>query len=148
MRSYDKSILRLLDACKNSLCGIENKSLLFILSEDKKELEQLCEALVETANCSFFITRKEIAALMVEILQEPPEQKIIPQVKNTDILFVTDFEVIAGKERSQKIIYELLRQRFAEGKRSIVFGTRDIFEQDTYMTQMKILFELADKFKI
>lgn len=148
MRSYDKSILRLLDACKRSLCGIENKSLLFILSEDKKELERLCEALLETANSGCFITRKEIAALLVEALQEPREQKIIPKIQNIDILFATDFEVIAGKERSQKIMYELLRQRFAEGKRSIVFSTRNVFNRDAYMIQMKILFELADKFAI
>lgn len=148
MRSYDISILRLLDACKRSLCGIENKSLLFILSEDKKELERLCEALLETANSGCYITRKEISALLVEVLQEPHEQKIIPKIKITDLLFVTDFEVIAGKERSQKILYELLRQRFAEGKRSIVFSTRDVFDQDAYMIQMKILFELADKFAI
>lgn len=148
MRSYDKSILRLLDACKRSLCGIEKKSLLFIVSEDKKELERLCEALLETANSCCFITRKEIAALLVEVLQEPREQKVIPKITNTEILFVTDFEVMAGKERSQKIMYELLRQRFAEGKRSIVFSTRDVFDQDVYMIQMKILFELADKFAI
>ena len=82
MRNYDKSILRLLDACKRSLCGIENKSLLFILSEDKKELELLCEALLETANSGCFITRKEIATILVEVLQESREQKIIPKIQN------------------------------------------------------------------
>ena len=148
MRSYDKSILRLLDACKRSLCGIENKSLLFILSEDKRELERLCEALLETANSGCFITRKEIVALLVEVLQKPHEQKIILEIKNTAILFVTDFEVIAGKERSQEILYELIRQRFAEGKRTVVFTTRDLFDNGAYSHQMQILFELADKFEI
>lgn len=148
MRSYDKSILRLLDACKRSLCGIENKSLIFILSDDKNELERLCKALIETANIGFLITRKEIAALLVEVLQEPHEQKIIPKIKITDLLFVTDFEVMAGKERSQKIMYELLRERFAEGMQTIVFSTRNVFDEDAYMIQMKILFELADNFNI
>ena len=147
MRSYDKSILRLLDACKRSLSGIENKSLIFILSDDKNELERLCKALIETANSGFLITRKEIAALLVE-LQEPHEQKIIPKIKITDLLFVTDFEVMAGKERSQKIMYELLRERFAEGMQTIVFSTRNVFDEDAYMIQMKILFELADNFNI
>lgn len=148
MRNYDKSILRLLDACKKSLCGIETKSLLFILSDDKNELERLCEALHETANSSFLITRKEIAALLVEVLQNEHEQKVILESKGTDILLVTDFEVIAGKERSQKILYELIRQRFAEGMRTIVFSKRNVFDEDAYMIQMKILFELASKFNI
>lgn len=148
MRSYDKSILRLLDACKRTLCGIETKSLLFILSDDKQELQRLCKALYETSNNSFLITRNEIAALLVEVLQNEHEQKVIPESKGTDILFVTDFEVMTGKERSQKILYELIRKRFAEGMRTIVFSTRNVFDEDAYMIQMKILFELADKFEI
>lgn len=61
MRSYDKSILRLLDACKRSLCGIEYKSLIFIiLSDYKNELERLCKALIETANGGSFFRKDNI----------------------------------------------------------------------------------------
>lgn len=148
MRKYDKSIFRLLDACKNTLCSIDSKSILLILSEDKNELQHLCSALCETANNRYLITRNEIAKMLVEVLQDEHEQNIIRRSKNTSLLFVTDFEVIAGKERSQKIMYDILRQRFAEAKRTVVFTTRNVFDMGAYTEQMKILFELADKFEI
>ena len=62
--------------------------------------------------------------------------------------FLTDFEVMIGKVRSQKIMYELLCEKFAEGMQTIVFSTRNVFDEEAYMIQMKILFELADNFNI
>ena len=86
--------------------------------------------------------------MMVEILQNENERNIIPKSKKTGFLFITDFEVISGKERSQKIVYETIRERFAEGKRTVVFTTRDVFSIGAYSHQMQTLFELADKFEI
>ena len=117
-----------------------------IVSEDKNELQRPCKALCETVNNKYLMTQNEIATMLVEVLQG--KQKTIPKSKNAPLLFVTDFEVIAGKEHFQKIIYDIIWQRFVEAKRTIVFSTRNVFDGDTYLHQMQNLFELADKFEI
>lgn len=148
MRHYDKSVLRLLDACKRTLCGNETKSLLLVYMKDKNKIQQLCKTFQGVVSDGYLVTRNEIATMMVEILQNENERNIIPKSKKTGVLFITDFEVISGKERSQKIVYETIRERFAEGKRTVVFTTRDVFGIGAYSHQMQTLFELADKFEI
>lgn len=148
MKHYDKSVLRLLDICKRTLCGNETKSLLLVYMKDKNKIQQLCKTFQGVVSDSYLVTRNEIATMMVEILQNENERNIIPKIKNAEVLFITDFEVIGGKERSQKIVYETIRERFAEGKRTVVFTTRDVFEIGVYSHQIQTLFELADKFEI
>lgn len=81
MRHYDKSVLRLLDACKRTLCGNENKSLLLVYMKDKNKIQQLCKTFQGVVSDGYLVTRNEIAAMMVEILQNENERNIIPKSK-------------------------------------------------------------------
>ena len=148
MKNYDKSILRLLDVCKGMLCGSETKSLLLIYLKDKNKSQQLCSTFCGIVSDEYLVTRNEIANMMVEVLQSEKKQITIQKSKKTEILFITDFEVMAGKERSQKIVYEIMRERYAEGKQTVVFSTKDVFVIGSYSHQIQTLFELADKFEI
>lgn len=69
MRHYDKSVLRLLDACKHTLCGNETKTLLLVYMKDKNKIQQLCKTFQGVVSEGYLVTRNEIATMMVEILQ-------------------------------------------------------------------------------
>ncbi len=55
---------------------------------------------------------------------------------------------MAEKEHSQKIIYRLLRYRLVEGKRTIVFSNRNVFDGKSYSNQIQEMFESSDKYEI
>ena len=130
------------------LDGKGNQSMLLIYSNDKEALAKLGDALKESNNESFAVTRNEIAIMLVEAVRDKKDQKMIKKCKTEPILIICDFEVIAGKEHSQKIIYEILRHRYGKSHKTIILSSWDVFAFDTFSERIKVLLESADKYNV
>lgn len=145
---YDKSILRLLETCKNVLCSNKEKSIILIYSENKKELQRLCCALCEIVAHGYYVSRDELSQMMIEAMKDETQRVVINDSKDNPLLFLNDFELIAGKKIIQNIAYDILYQRVNKNKKTIIFSEMDVFAGEMFSNRIQDLLCESYKFEL
>lgn len=128
--------------------GKSEHTLLLLCSQSKAALEECFRALQSTNLPFCTVTRNEIAAMMLEALQEDKERTIIKKCAEVPLVILFDVETLAGKTHAQTIVCDILEQRQRQSLRTVVLSLCEPWVTNAFSEEIFTLFRDAEKYEI